>query len=135
MTLFIHKQAKQNKQKKKNGGYAFHDAHLVYCLRSLQRRTTSMGLSWTAYSEVSHLLAGRLALVRLWCLGFFSLDVSRYQATPVRGSLRSPSTWRRMCFGWFPLPGLPGYLLCRIFSQLASPLTFQAPVPKLIDLR
>ena len=29
-----------------------------------------MGLSWTAYSVVSPLLASRLALVRLWCLGF-----------------------------------------------------------------
>ena len=50
-----------------NGGYAFHDAHLVYCFRSPQCRTTSMGLSWTAYSVVSPLLASRLALVRLWC--------------------------------------------------------------------
>ena len=29
-----------------------------------------MGLSWTAHSVVSHRLASRLALVRLWCLGF-----------------------------------------------------------------
>ena len=81
MTLFIHKQAKENKQKK-NGGYAFHDAHLVYCLRSLQRRTTSMGLSWTAYSVVSHLLASRLALVRLWCLGVFLFGCTEVPGYP-----------------------------------------------------
>ena len=28
------------------------------------------GFPWTAYSVVSPLLASRLALVRLWCLGF-----------------------------------------------------------------
>ena len=69
--LYINKQNKTSKTKKKKRWLClFHDAHLVYCLRSLQRRTTSMGLSWTAHSVVSHLLAGRLALVRLWCLGF-----------------------------------------------------------------
>ena len=108
-----------------NGGYAFHDAHLVYCLWSPHCRTTSMGLFWTAHSVVSPLLASRLAFgpslvlgVSLWMYGGTRLPT-------VRGSLRSPSTWRRMCslggsrfqgclvtsFAIFFTAGLPANLL------------------------
>ena len=87
--------------------------------------TTCMGLSWTAYSVVSPLLASRLALVRLWCLGFL-FGCTEVPGHPlfVHRILRSPSTWRWMCFWVVPasrvawLPPLP------YFSQLASPLTF-----------
>ena len=100
-----------------NGGYALHDAHLVCYLRSPQCCTTGMGLSWTAYSVVSPLLASRLALVRLWCLGFL------FGCTEVPGYplFAGPSVLQALgdgcVFGWFPLPGLPGYLLCRILHN------------------
>ena len=95
----------------------FHDAHLVYCLRSPQCRTTSMGLSWTAYSVVSPLLASRPALVRLWCLEFFSLDVRRYQATPCSRvppfskHLETDVFWVVTSFAVFFTVGLPANLL------------------------
>ena len=39
------------------------------------------------------------------CLGSdWGLEVPGH---PVLGSLHSPSTWRKVSFGWFPLPGLP----------------------------
>ena len=39
------------------------------------------------------------------CLGsHWGLEVPGH---PVLGSLHSPSTWRKVSFGWFPLPGLP----------------------------
>ena len=39
------------------------------------------------------------------CLGSnWGLEVPCH---PVLGSLHSPSTWRKVSFGWFPLPGLP----------------------------
>ena len=39
------------------------------------------------------------------CLGSnWGLEVPGH---PVLGSLHSPSTWREVSFGWFPLPGLP----------------------------
>ena len=42
---------------------------------------------------------------RAGCLGsHWGLEVPSH---PVLGSLHSPSTWRGVSFGWFPLPGLP----------------------------
>ena len=39
------------------------------------------------------------------CLGSnWGLEVPGH---PVLGFLHSPSTWRKVSFGWFPLPGLP----------------------------
>ena len=39
------------------------------------------------------------------CLGSnWGLEVPGH---PVLGSLHSPSTWRKVSFGWFPRPGLP----------------------------
>ena len=39
------------------------------------------------------------------CLGsHWGLEVLGH---PALGSLHSPSTWRKVSFGWFPLPGLP----------------------------
>ena len=47
-----------------------------------------------------------LALMfRVRCLGsIWGVEVPGH---PVLGSLYSPSTWRRVPFGWFPLSGLP----------------------------
>ena len=55
---------------------------------------------------------GQVCTVRscITCLGarclrsHWGLEVPGH---PVLGSLHSPSTWRKVSFGWFPLPGLP----------------------------
>ena len=101
---------------------------IAFCLPLIARRIHCLGpcrgrwsFPWSGMCHSPYCFGARF-LGSIW-----GVEVPGH---PVLGSLHSPSTWRGVTLGGSRLQGCHGYLPFGLW--FCSPLTFPAPVPKLI---